>query len=151
MLAATQRPTKLETLREMNESLQSVQRNLNDHLESKRAAFPLFRYLSNDELINIVSEAAQDPRAIMPYLRKMATEHQIGTRQIQLPSGVRTVPKYCECCDWGRNGTCRNGKQRWKAAPPLAQEAAGTRKDRPFKLYTQAQLIDLVCAAAVGC
>ena len=95
-MAATQRPTKLETLREMNESLQSVQRNLNDHLESKRAAFPLFRYLSNDELIDIVSEAAQDPpRAIMPYLRKMATEHQIGTRQIQLPSGeMRTVPKY---------------------------------------------------------
>ena len=158
MLVATQRPTKLETLREMNESLQSVQRSLNDHLESKRAAFPLFHYLSNDQLLSLVDIVSQapEPRVIMSYIKSMATEHPIGTTQIQLRSGeMRTVPKYCECCVFSKGEKwrpgCRNGKAKWKAEPPRTREAAGARKDRPFKLYTQAQLIDLVCAAAIGC
>ena len=152
-MLATQRLNKLETLREMNESLRSVQRNVSGHLESNRA-FPLFRYMSNDELLEIVSQAAQDPRAIIPHLKKMAIGHQIGTVEIHGPRGsiLGSRPKYCECgCYWADGHGCT--KQLWKVEPPLAEELPETRKsaDHTFRLYTQAELIELIRAAAVGC
>ena len=44
-------PNANERLRRANISLQHIQRSLNDYLESKRAVFARFYFLSNDELL----------------------------------------------------------------------------------------------------
>eukprot|EP00818_Percolomonas_sp_WS_P004783 CAMPEP_0117442044 /NCGR_PEP_ID=MMETSP0759-20121206/3945_1 /TAXON_ID=63605 /ORGANISM="Percolomonas cosmopolitus, Strain WS" /LENGTH=4215 /DNA_ID=CAMNT_0005233913 /DNA_START=112 /DNA_END=12759 /DNA_ORIENTATION=- len=62
-------PDILEKFQSNNENLDEVQKSLEDFLETKRAAFPRFYFLSNDELIEILSQT-REPRAVQPHLSK---------------------------------------------------------------------------------
>ncbi|KAI5076359.1 hypothetical protein GOP47_0008424 [Adiantum capillus-veneris] len=59
----------LEQLRESNKMIDMVQKGLSDYLETKRLAFSRFFFLSNDELLQILSQA-KNPLAVQPHLRK---------------------------------------------------------------------------------
>lgn len=61
--------SNLHAFQRANETLDRIQKNLEDYLEKKRIAFPRFYFLSNDELLEILAET-RNVQAVQPHMSK---------------------------------------------------------------------------------
>ncbi|XP_076632445.1 dynein heavy chain 2, axonemal kl-2 [Colletes latitarsis] len=63
-------PGLLEVLYKINDSLELMQRALEQYLETKRNVFPRFYFISNDDLLEILGNAKK-PEMIQPHIKKL--------------------------------------------------------------------------------
>ena len=79
-------PTILESLSEMQETLERIQKELDQYLEKKRQSFPRFYFLSNEDLLEVLGQS-RDPNALQKHLKKCF--EAINRLQIEEKDGGR--------------------------------------------------------------
>lgn len=106
-----------EVLRNLHRGLEECQRSLNEYLDTKKAAFPRFYFVSNVALLDILSHGNNPPR-IMPHLGD-CFELQDLTFEAQTERCVRG------CCSIhppsARSALTHTAPQRRRGPPPPPQ------------------------------
>jgi dynein heavy chain len=69
VLDACNQHRAFENLQYCTETIESVKKKLNEYLHSKQMLFPRFFFLSNDDLLHILSQT-KDPVRVQDHLNK---------------------------------------------------------------------------------
>ncbi|KAG2448089.1 hypothetical protein HYH02_007114 [Chlamydomonas schloesseri] len=113
-LMAGTHPGVLETFQKANETLEKIQKNLEDYLETKRMAFPRFYFLSNDELLEILAQT-KNVQAVQPHMGKCFD----GIRRLDFGDDPKSIDIFAmisgegERVSLGKNTKARGNVEKW--------------------------------------
>ena len=74
-LRCTLAPSTKETLTTCSQYLSQLSKALEDHLETKRIAFPRFYFLSTEDLLDILSQN-RNPKYVVSFVKKNKQKKQ---------------------------------------------------------------------------
>lgn len=83
-------PARLDQLRALGEQLELCQKSLSDYLDTKRAAFPRFYFISDDELLAVLGTS--DPASVQEHMLKLFDNATGGVRRARGGSKLALCP-----------------------------------------------------------
>lgn len=138
-LQAGTTPGWLEIFQKSNETLEKVQKNLEDYLETKRMSFPRFYFLSNDELLEILSQT-KNVQAVQPHMSKCFD----GIRSLDFGRDPRSIDIFAmisaegERVSLGKNLKARGNVEMWLTAVENAMRTSlRAENKRAYKEYEE--------------
>ncbi|XP_068841823.1 dynein axonemal heavy chain 14-like [Capricornis sumatraensis] len=105
----------LEILQNCNIHLEYIKKNLEDYLETKRMIFPRFYFLSNAELLDILSDS-RNPECVQPHLVKCFENIRrllIWKQEIGPPAVVMFISAEGETLVLPKKIRIRSGIEQW--------------------------------------
>jgi len=89
VMSHTTHPQILAHFIKANKELDRIQKHLEEYLSTKRDAFPRFYFLSNDELLAILSKT-KEPQAVQPHLSK-CFDNIASLQFTEVPNSIEVV------------------------------------------------------------
>eukprot|EP00798_Chlamydomonas_sp_ICE-L_P002275 gene2275-8543_t len=145
-------PGALEVFQKCNETLEVVQKNLEDYLETKRVSFPRFYFLSNDELLEILSQT-RNAQAVQPHLQKCFD----GIRSLDFGEDPKSIDIFAmvsaegERVALGRNLKARGNVEGWLTNVELSMRTCIKALGRKgYKEYTSMERSKWIITGRTG-
>ena len=118
-------PGYVDIFQKSNETLDKIQKNLEDYLETKRMAFPRFYFLSNDELLEILAQT-KNVQAVQPHMSKCFD----GIKSLDFGPDPKSIDIFSmfsregEKVSLGKNLKARGNVENWLATVEQAMFAS---------------------------
>jgi len=133
-------PHILPILQEAQSLLDTIQAGLNHYLETKRLFFPRFYFLSNDELLEILSET-RDPLRVQPHLKKVfegVNELEFNTDTMDILAMKSKEGERVPCCRIINPMDAKGAVERWlKEYEAVMRETIMDQMSQSLRAYTQ--------------
>ena len=147
-LQAGTTPGWLEMFQKSNETLEKVQKNLEDYLETKRMAFPRFYFLSNDELLEILSQT-KNVQAVQPHMAKCFD----GIRRLDFGKDPKSIDIFGmvspegEYVGLGKNLKARGNVEQWLTSVEQSMQVSLKRlAKKAYQDYPESKRTDWIFA-----